>query len=118
MAWRDWGNPPHHDSTAGLSANPTTTTLLAELSTLSAGIYEARWIIGATTNASWSLELALSSGVTSTSFRDVLFALTPTNQSAMYVQTYVLEAGDRLRARLNSSFTGSAAAHLSVERLT
>lgn len=117
MALHDNGTPAVNSSSA-LIANPTTNALLAEISSLAGGQYEVRWIVGATTNATWKLEHCLSSGITSTSFRDQVIAFTATNQSAEYVGNYTVETGDRLRARLESSFTGSAAAHIQIEQLT
>ena len=113
---RDWGDPPQQ-STQTSTTGESTTALLAELSSLSDGIYEARWIVGASTNATWVLEHALSSGITSTSVRDVVTIFTPPNQSAEYIQTYKVENGDRLRARITST-VAIVAAHLSIERLT
>ena len=116
MGARDWGDPPQQ-STSDSTTGQSTSVLLAEISSLAAGIYEARWIVGASTNATWALEHALSSGIGSSALRDSLTVYTPPNQSAEYIQTYKVEDGDRLRARITST-VALVAAHLSIERLT
>ena len=116
MAWRDWGNPPHN-STSSIDTGQSTSTPLAILSTLTGGIWEARWIVGGSSNAVWQLEHSTSAS-SAVAPMDVLFVFSAPNQSAEYVQTYVLNTGDELRARLVSTVTGNYAAHLSVEKLT
>lgn|SRR3990167_10177486 len=118
MGWRDTGNPPHNSTTSLVNGATSTEALMAEISTLSHGNYEVRWIVGGTSNATWKLEHALSAGITDTSVRDLVFAFTSPNQSAEYLQTYRLEEGDRLRVRMASTNAGSYAAHISAEQLT
>ena len=117
MGWRDTGNPPHN-STTSLANGQSTSALLAEISTLSHGLYEVRWIVGGSSNATWKLEHALSSGITDTSYRDLVYSFSAPFQSALYVQTYKIEDGDRLRVRLASTVTGTYAGHISAEQLT
>lgn len=115
MAFFETGIPPNN-STTSLASGQSTTALLAEISTLAAGNYEVRWIVGGSTNAVWALEHALSTGITSTSLRDVVYAFTSPNQSALFVQKYTIESGDLLRARITST-VATVAAHISAERL-
>lgn len=117
MSWRNWGNPPIH-STAGLVADPSTTTLVAEITGLTDNNYEARFVVGASTAAIWVLEHALSSGVSSTSFRKASHVFTGSNQSAEFVLSFKAETSDRFRVRVASSFTGSAHATIQAEVIT
>ena len=55
MSWRNWGNPPIQ-STALLTADPSTTALLAEITGLTNNNYEVRFIVGASTGAIWVLD--------------------------------------------------------------
>ena len=118
MGARNWGNPPIWSTASGTGTDPSTTALLAELTGLVDALYEVRFIVGASTSAFWVFEHALSSGVTSTSFRERTHVFTGTGQSAEYVLTYKAETGDRFRVRVNSSFSGTWAADLQAERLT
>ena len=117
MSWRNWGNPPLH-STAGLTADPSTTTLVAEITGLVNGNYETRFVVGASTAGVWVLEHALSSGLGSTALRKVTHVFTGSNQSAEFVLTYNAEASDRFRVRMASTFTGNAHASIQAELLT
>lgn len=114
---RNWGNPPIQ-STQAAASNPSTSTLLAELSSLAEGLYEVRWCVGASTGALFRLEHALSTSLASTGIRDQTMVFTGSNQSAEYVFGYRVETGDRLRVLVNSSFTGSVAAKISAEIFT
>lgn len=118
MGARNFGNPPVWSTASGTGADPSTTALLAEITGLKDALYEVRYIVGASTSAFWVLEHCLSSGVTSTSFREATHVFTGTGQSAEYVLTYKAETGDRFRVRLNSSFTGTWAADIQAEILT
>ena len=131
MSWFDWGDKP---ITSGLStavSNPSTSTLIDEVDStlLHAGLYggastnlqrtcQVTWILGASTNAVWRCEQCLSTGLASTAIRDTVFIQTPTAQSGQYVWHMNLTAGDRLRARVNSTFTGVATAAIIVVPLT
>ena len=116
MAWRDWGNPPKQ-STETSTTGQSTSALLASLSSLAAGIYEARWVVGASTNATFVFEQALSTGLGSTALREQMTVFTPPNQSGQYMVTYDIEEGDILRARITST-VALVAAHLTLERLS
>ena len=120
--WRTWGNEPINSS-GGLTANPTTASLIAEVDSTALGStgwaagksYQVSWIVGASTLAVMRLEHCLSTGLGSTAIRDVVYAHTPSGVSPQYVTAHKLEPGDRLRVRVNSSFTGNASAWISAE---
>ena len=129
MAWRDWGSTPINStggsSADGLETNPSTATLIAEVDStqlaqvaLGGSLYQVTYIIGASTNVTWMLEQALSTGLGSTAVRDRTYIQTPTGQSGQYILTYKLERGDRIRCRLQSAITGFATAKISAEPLT
>lgn len=133
MAFHDWGNKPI-DSTQTPVSNPSTSTLLAEIDSTQlvpitggatatspygrGGIGRVTAILGASTTADWRVERALSTGLGSTAIQQSIPILTPTGQSGQYVFLMAFEPGDRLRCRLNSTFTGFANAELQVEPLT
>lgn len=117
MGFRDWGNPPIL-STQVASADPSTATLLAEITGLQDRLYEVRWCVGASTGALFRLEHALSSGLGSTGIRDQIMVFTASNQSAEYMFNYKAETGDRFRVLVNSSFTGAVSAKIAAEVLT
>jgi len=126
MAWRNWGNKATHSATAGPVANPSTATLVAELDSTQLGtvhfatgqsvVAQVTWILGASTNATWQCEVALSTALAAP--QDLIVLKTPSAQSGQYVTVHVLEKNARIRARLNSSFTGDATAFISAEVLT
>lgn len=126
MAYFDWGNAPIHSTDSTAVSNPSTATLVGELDSTqlastawaSAKLFRVTWVVGASTLAVWRLEQALSTALASTSIRDTTFLQTPSAQSGQYMLTYKLEPGDRLRARVNSTFTGTATAKISAEPLT
>ena len=115
MAWRETGNPPHF-STTSLQAGASTTALYAVISSLAAGPYEVRWIVGGSTNAAWALEQAKGTTVSDAEQRVAAYVFTSPNQSAEFVTTHQIEAGDILRARLTST-VALIAAQIQAERL-
>ena len=130
MAWRDWGNPPICSTGAGLVSNPSTATLIAEIDSTQLGtarftagqhkVLQVTWLIGADTSATWQLEVAASTtltGAPSTAV-DMVWVKTPTGQSGQYVTTHRVGPNARARARVNSTFTGSATASIIAEFLT
>lgn len=129
MAWRDWGNQPVYSTTAQPVTNPSTATLVAEVDSTQLGsngwgtahkVGQVTWLIGADTNATWQLEVAQSTTLTagpSTSV-DVAFVKTPTAQTGQYVTVHRMGPNTRVRARVNSTFTGAATATILVEMLS
>jgi len=125
MAEFGWGNQSYHSTDLGLSANPTTSALLAEIdSTVIDGfvgaqgaMVQATWWAGASTNANFVLEQALSTGLGSTAIVAQIVAQTPTAQTPQYISRHLVSRGDRFRVHLLSSFTGNAAAHIQLEPL-
>lgn len=127
MAWRDWGNVPIQSSaTAQPVSNPSTATLINEIDSTQLGtanfsasqqrLFLVTWVVGADTNATWQLEQANSTALNASTV--TIFVKTPTAQSGQYMTTHYLGVNDRLRARLNSTFTGNATAFIQAEPLT
>jgi hypothetical protein len=124
MAYFESGNTPIQSTSAPLGSDPSTSTLLAEIdSTQLAGTlpggqnYQITAIVGASTNAQWLIEQCLSTGLGSTAIRTLTSILTPTAMSGQYTWKWKLEQGDRIRARVNSSFTAVTSVKLFAEPL-
>jgi len=125
MAFYDWGNPPI-TSTTGLVSNPSTATLCAELDSTQLGTkdfngsqskkYMVRWIVGCSTTALFQLEQANSTDLAAST--NVIFVYGGTALSAEFVSAVDLNRNDRLRIRVNSSFTGTVAATIQAEVMT
>lgn len=116
----DWGNSPLK-STQAAASDPSTSALIAEINSsngIGAGLYQVRWAVGASTGALFRLEHALSTSLASTGIRDQTMVFTGSNQTSELVFNYKLEAGDRLRVLVNSTFTGSVAAKIEAEPFT
>ena len=117
MAWHMWGNKPI-TSTQGIASNPSTATLVAELDSTQLntasyvgsqnGLFQVSWLLGCDTSATWQLETCGSTA--STAGIDVLFVKTPTGQTGQFVTQHQLGKDYRIRARVQSTFTASAAA--------
>lgn len=125
MSFFGWGNRSINSTTLGLTSNPTTATIVAELVSSAlripsgGGPYQVTWIVGAqTTLATFQLEQTLSTGLDmSTAGRDQAVVMVSSGQSAQFVTKHNLEEGDRLRVRMNSSLTGAVAAKIIAEPL-
>lgn len=119
-----YGNRPIV-STQAEATNPTTGTILAEITGLAADLYEARILCGASTLATMLIEQCLSSGLGSTALRSsggngelgVRTVYTPVQQTAQYMLRFNATAGDRIRVR-TSALTGTAAATIILESVT
>jgi hypothetical protein len=129
MAFNDWASPTIKSTGFGVSTDPSSAALLAEIdSTQFAAIssrvaipYQVHWIVAATasTNATFLLQHALSTGLDSTGVRDEIVVMTSSGgNSAEFVGKYVIEPGDRLRVHLLSTLTGTVAAKILAEALT
>ena len=124
MAYFEPGNIPVLSTGAGLTTDPSTATLLAEIDSTQLSMilpqgmpFQITALVGASTNAQWRIEQCLSTGTGSTAIRDLVTILTPTAMSGQYTWKWYLQAGDRIRARVNSSFTATASAKLFAEPL-
>lgn len=126
------GNPVQTSTQVTEVSNPTTATILAEITGLGGETnragkeYEARIVLGASTLAVFWLEQCQSSGLGSTALsttanclgRRTLYATI--HQSAQYCLRFTAQPNDRLRVRVagdHSTFTGTVAATLQVEAL-
>lgn len=126
MGFRDWGSAPLNSTGGnngdGLETNPASTTIIAEITpTQLVGqgvLHQVTFLIGASTNVIWQLEQASSTSLSSGAIRDRTYVQTPSNQTGQYILTYKLEAGDRIRALLQSGITGVATAKISCEPIT
>lgn len=124
----DWGNPPIHSTLAATVSNPSTATLVDELDSTLLGTVDlaagqrlncqAIWIAGADTIATFVLEHTISTGLGSTAVTTTIMVRTPTNQSGQWVSYHRLGPNDRLRMRVNSTFTGNVFAHVSAQIMT
>jgi hypothetical protein len=112
-------------STQGTQSNPTTATLIAQVSGLASQNYEARILCGCSTLAVFHLEQCLSTGLGSTALREgggylgrrVLRATV--GQTGQYVLRFKGESGDLVRLRVGgSTFTADADATIQLEPLS
>lgn len=132
MSFFGWANRSVNSGGTGALgpvSNPSTGTLLAELdfngtnATLLPGgqVWGVTWIVGAgTTLATLNLEHCQSTDLDmtqSTTYRRSITTQISSGQSAQFFTKHTLEVGDRLRVRVNSSFTGVANAYISAEPL-
>lgn len=125
MSWYAPGNHPIN-STAGITAAPSTASLIAELDSTQlrtkdfGATYELNFnvkaILGASTTAIWQVEHAISTGLGSTAIIDTVFIQTPTGQSGEYTFDFRLQKDSRIRARLNST-AANAMAFLQAQAL-
>ena len=123
MSARNWGNLPIYSTTAASQADPSTATIVGEI-ILSTAVYtqpdnyECRFGLGASTSAIWQIEHCVSSGLGSTAITKQIVVFTGSNQTSEFVYTFRVSPGERMRARLASTFTGTAAAVIQMEALT
>ena len=126
MSFFAWGNRSVESTTTGLTSNPTTSALLAEVdlnatnATVPSGgqCWGVTWIIGnGTTNATFLLDHALSTGVASTGIRNQTVVPMSSGASAQFYTKHTAEPGDRFRVRVASTFTGGVAAKIIAEPL-
>lgn len=129
MSFFATGNRAYNSTTIGLTASPTTATLLAEVD-FNSSMATARnggepvgvtWIVGVTTtNCVFLLEQAQSTSLDMSSagtYRASIAVQCSSGASAQFYTKHQVYPGDRLRVRINSSFTGSANAFISAEHL-
>lgn len=125
MSYYDFGNKPIF-STQGITAAPSTATIIAGLDSTQLGTAFFRsgqsqcvrvtFIAGCDTNALWQFERCDSSTLADP-VPETVFVRSPSNQSGQYVFAMCMEANQFLRARLGS--TGSnAVAYIQAEPLT
>lgn len=94
-------------STQALSSNASTSTLLAEISSLANRAYQLHLLIGATTLAAVYLEQVLSTGLGDTALQTDGSAgqlgrvpiNTASDQTAEYILPFQAQTGDRVRVR-------------------
>lgn len=119
--WYGFGNRAQ-TSTQAAATNPSTTTILAEITDLTNDRYEARVLLGASTYATFLVEQATSSVLTA--IREGGAALGrrtiygSINQTGQYMLRFTAESGDRLRVRLAGAIAaGEASATIQLERM-
>jgi hypothetical protein len=120
--WYGFGNQASA-STGGEQTNPTTSVLLAELSSLASDNYELRVTVGASTVATFWVEHKTSTTVPGT-LREGGSALgrrilyTTTQQSGQYVFRFKSESGDSVCVRVGTALSAAvAAATLQLEKM-
>lgn len=110
-------------STAAPAANPSTTTLVAEVdSTQLQDVHQQNvqvsWLVGCSTATTYRLEHCLSTGLGSTAVRDVSYVLVPKDQTGQYMTKHYVTEGDRFRVRVDAALaSANAAAKIIVEPL-
>jgi hypothetical protein len=122
MAWREYGNPPIA-STGALVSNPSTAAMLAKTSTLAAGLYECRFLAGASTNANFFFERANSTTLGAGTVQQSFTVFTPGHQSGQYVITFKAAKDDFITVRTTAEGGGglganTASASIQTEVLT
>lgn len=127
MSFYGWGNVPVNSTTAQPVSNPSTATLVAVVDSTQLGTVNlmatqhlpclVTALVGADTAATWQIEISASSTLADQPDYS-WFLKTPTGQSGQYMLKGRITKNSQVRARLNSTFTGSAVASLSVEVLT
>ena len=123
MAQRDIGNPPSVSTATSLGTNPSSGTLLAEVTNIYDKQYEVRYIIGASTNGIWRLQHCLSSGFGSTAIVDETVVFTPANQSGEYILNYdrmgsgIWSTDARFRIVSSTGITAQFAVKITAEAL-
>lgn len=102
-------------STQAIAANPSTSTLIAEIDSTAlsnhivsqnGGNFMVTWILGGSTLSFWQCEAATSTALgasVNTPACPVLWPMTATNQSAQFMTKMRLERGHRLRARVQTA---------------
>lgn len=123
----DWGSPPILSTQAELTGGVSTVALVAELDSTVLGtaafrdtqskIAHVAWTVGGTSNGTFVLEHALSTGLGATGVRSVIGVYTLHSQSQQFESRHVLEKNDRLRVRAASTLT-TAFASIRAEYLT
>jgi len=130
MSWYLPGAPAVN-STAGTATNPTTSVLLAQITSSGASTAGgmnsslvpltqicAYFYLGTSTQATtWWLEHCLSTGLGSTAIKDRTVVITASGQTSQFVKKYDLAKGDLVRVRVATGFTGTADAKIQAEQL-
>ena len=126
MGIRAIGNPPIY-STQAVSSNASTSTLLAQITGLVDGMYEAYVVLGCSTIGTFQLEQILSTGLGDTALRTNgargelgrVTIYTAADQTAEYLFGFSAQVDDSVRVRLGVAITGGedAAAKIRLERL-
>lgn len=114
-------------STQSTAVNATTSTLLAEISSLANIAYRLHVALGASTVGSFQIEQVLSTGLGDTALQTDggighlgrMTVYTPADQTAEYVLHFKAETADRIRVRPAAAFAGGeeASAKISLEPL-
>lgn len=128
MSFFGWANRGIESTQRGLSANPTTGTLIAEVdvngsnaSVIAGGqVWGVTWIVGnLTTVATFLLDHALSTSISDTGIINQTVVVMSSGNSAQFYTKHNLEStnANRFRVRVGSSFTGSVSAKIIAEPL-
>lgn len=125
MSFFATANPTVESTALGVTSNPSTATLLAEIDSTQMPVIRGgqrmgvTWIVGVqSTLCTFLLEQALSTGLDmSTAGRSQTVVEVSSGQSAQFFTKHTVEQGDRFRVRVNSSFTGGANAKIIAEYL-
>jgi hypothetical protein len=109
----------HYPITRASSAsesNPTTATILADTGALATGgIFEARFILGASAAAIFALQRR--NAANDATVGDVVLVYVAAGQSECPVLRFEIEADERIRVTMGANLTGTAAATVAAQRV-
>ncbi len=127
MSFFDSGNPPINSTFAPVNSATSTGTLVAELDSTQLGsaffrtgqskLFGVTAVLGASTGGIFQVELANSTALASP-IETAYIQMGQSGQSGQYFLKFDVPKDGRIRARLTSTFAGTATAFLSAEVLT
>lgn len=127
MSFFDSGNPPINSTYAPVNSATSTGTLIAELDSTQLGsasfspgyskIFGLTAILGASTGGVFQVEVAVSTALANP-IETAYIQMGQSGQSGQYFLKFDVPKDGRIRARLTSTFAGTATAFLSAEALT
>lgn len=108
-------SPILRDSSA-VETNPTTSTILADTGAITpGGIYEARFVLGASAAAIFAIQRR--NVANDATVGDVVLVYVAAGQSECPILRFELEAGERLRVTMAANLTGTAGATVAAQRV-
>lgn len=96
------------------TTNPTTTTILADTGALPGGVYEARFVFGASAAAIFAIQRR--NAANDANVGDAVNVYCPANDSKHLALRWELEVNERLRVTMQTNLTGDASAAVSAQR--
>ena len=118
------GNQSITSTNTGVSTDPSTSAILAELTTTNFGSternrdYVVHAFLGGSTQGVWSVEQTTSSNVNSTTLMNQTIVYTAAHQTSEFIKRFRVSGVERVRVRHFSSNTGSYHATLQAEEIS